>query len=71
MHGAVARWADDEAARPCRCQGLPIKLKLTAGQVDKSADDMLDDLADAQILLADRADTATRRVCGWKAVGWG
>jgi transposase len=37
--------------------GLPVKLKLTAGQAHdgKSAQDMLDDLGNGQILLADRA----------------
>ena len=38
-------------------EGLPIALKLTEGQAHdgKSASDMLDALADGQILLADRA----------------
>lgn len=37
--------------------GLPVKLKLSAGQAHDgtSAADMLDDIADGQILLADRA----------------
>lgn len=37
--------------------GMPVKLKLTAGQAHdgRSAEDMLDDLGDGQILLADRA----------------
>lgn len=37
--------------------GLPIKIKLTAGQAHdgRSADDMLGDLKQGQILLADRA----------------
>ncbi|GAB5375359.1 MAG: hypothetical protein AcusKO_18210 [Acuticoccus sp.] len=37
--------------------GLPVKLKLSEGQAHdgKSAADMLDDIADGQILLADRA----------------
>ena len=43
-------------------KGLPIKLKLTAGQAHdgRSAEDMLGDLADAQILLADRAYDSDR-----------
>jgi transposase len=42
--------------------GLPIKLKLTAGQAHdgKSAEDMLGDLADAQIILADSAYDSDR-----------
>ncbi len=38
-------------------KGLPIKIKLTEGQAHdgKSAQDMLDELGAAQILLADRA----------------
>ena len=38
-------------------EGLPIALKLTEGQAHdgRSADDMLDDLSQGQILLADRA----------------
>ncbi len=38
-------------------EGLPIALKLTEGQAHdgKSAEDMLADLSDGQILLADRA----------------
>ena len=38
-------------------EGLPIDLKLTEGQAHdgRSADDMLETLADGQILLADRA----------------
>ena len=37
--------------------GLPIKLKLTEGQAHdgRSADDMLDEIGDGSILLADRA----------------
>jgi transposase len=37
--------------------GLPVRLKLTAGQAHdgRSAADMLDDLGEGQILLADRA----------------
>ncbi len=42
--------------------GLPVKLKLTAGQAHdgKSAADMLGDLGDGQILLADRAYDSNR-----------
>jgi transposase len=38
-------------------EGLPIDLKLTAGQAPdgRSAQDMLDELVEGQILLADRA----------------
>ena len=43
--------------------GLPIALKLTEGQAHdgRSADDMLDHLADGQILLADRAYDSDKR----------
>lgn len=42
--------------------GLPVKLKLTAGQAHdgRSAADMLGDLGDGQILLADRAYDSNR-----------
>jgi transposase len=47
--------------------GLPVKLKLTAGQAHdgRSAEDMLDDLEEGQILLADAAydsDALRRRM---------
>jgi hypothetical protein len=43
-------------------KGLPVKLKLTAGQCHdgRSAEDMLGDLAGAQILLADSAYDSDR-----------
>lgn len=42
--------------------GLPVKIKLTAGQAHdgKSAADMLGDLTEGQILLADRAYDSNR-----------
>lgn len=42
--------------------GLPVKLKLTAGQAHdgRSATDMLGDLSEGQILLADRAYDSNR-----------
>lgn len=55
----------------CDAHGLPIKLKLTAGQAHdgRSANDMLGDIGDGQILLADAAYDADAMRRGLAARG--
>ncbi len=57
MHGSLAGGLTTKIHALVDAEGLPINLKLTEGQAHdgRSADDMVDALAEGQILLADRA----------------
>jgi len=63
LHGSLARRLDHQDPCPCRCEGRPIRLKLTEGQAHdgRAAADMLDTVEPGNILLADRAYDSTPR----------